>query len=319
MEAAIRALPKVELHAHLHGCIRLTTLSELLQAKGLPPCPPHWKTMTDAFQIFALTHSVVTEPSVVYRITKEVIEDFAADGVVYLELRTVETKQTPRETPAMTKEDYMQAVLRAVQEAPSSIIVRLILSVNRALGLEAAHQSLSLTSLSPLIVGLDFSGNPSISSFEVYLPIFQSARARGLKTTVHTAEVPNPSELSSILSFRPDRIGHCCCLDPTNEATLLSNPIPMEVCLSSNIGTLELDSLTGHHFQRFYEAGFPMVLCTDDTAVFQTSLTQEYSLLGKDLGMDLEDIKRLVKNSVEFIFEKSQEVREKLEPIFGRI
>jgi adenosine deaminase len=45
--------------------------------------------MSDAFQIFALTHSVVTDPAAVYRVTKEVIEDFAADGVVYLELRTV--------------------------------------------------------------------------------------------------------------------------------------------------------------------------------------------------------------------------------------
>jgi len=273
--------------------------------------------MSDAFQIFALTHSVVTQPAVVYRVTKEVIEDFAADGVVYLELRTVGDKQTPREAESMTKQEYLASVLQAISEAPKPIIVRLILSVNRALGLEAAQQSLSLASTSPLIVGLDFSGNPSLSSFQAYLPVFQSARQMGLKTTIHAAEIPDEAEFRAILEFGPERVGHCCCLSAECEAELMAARIPLEVCLSSNMGTLELSSLIDHHFMRFFEAKYPIAICTDDTAVFQTTLTQEYSLLAQHFGFTIETLQQISQAAFPFIFDTSPEVRSILSQIFS--
>lgn len=268
--------------------------------------------MSDAFQIFALTHSVVTQPSVVYRVATEVIEDFAADGVVYLELRTVGNKQTPREAEHMTKLEYLTSVLQAISEAPKSIIVRLIVSVNRALGLEAAQQSLALALASPLIVGLDFSGNPSISSFQDYLSVFQSARQMGLKTTIHAAEIPNEAEFRAILEFRPDRLGHCCCLSAQSEAELMAARIPLEVCLSSNMGTLELNSLVDHHFMRFYEAKYPIAICTDDTAVFQTTLTQEYALLAHHFDFPLHTLQAISQAAFPLIFDTSPSVRSQL-------
>ena len=217
----------------------------------------------------------------------------------------------------MTKEEYLEAVLRAVSEAESSITVRLILSVNRALGLEAAQKSLSLASSSPFIVGLDFSGNPSISSFEHYLPVFQSARESGLKTTIHAAEIPSESEFRTILQFKPDRLGHCCCLEAESETELMAARIPMEVCLSSNMGTLEISTLADHHFMRYFREKYPIAICTDDTAVFQTTLTQEYCLLVQHLGLNLEEIKQLAKAPLPFIFDTSPAVRSKLDSLFS--
>lgn len=86
-------LPKVELHAHLHGSARLSTIADLA-----PPGVDQTLLTSDTerslegcFALFGAIHRTVTSLAAVRRITAEVLSDFAADNVKYLELRT-----TPR-------------------------------------------------------------------------------------------------------------------------------------------------------------------------------------------------------------------------------
>lgn len=74
------------------------------------------------------------------------------------------------------------------------------------------------------------------------------AREGGLKLTVHTAEIDNDPETSDIIDFRPDRLGHAIVLGDEQRDRLLSlqPPIPIEVCPTSNILTLELDGYGQH-------------------------------------------------------------------------
>jgi adenosine deaminase len=95
-QALCHALPKAELHAHLHGCIRLSTLRELasslsaldeaLLADGMGS-----RSLSDCFRIFSLIHGAVRDTDTVCRILSEAVHDCMADNVRYLELRT-----TPR-------------------------------------------------------------------------------------------------------------------------------------------------------------------------------------------------------------------------------
>ncbi len=68
-------------------------------------------------------------------------------------------------------------------------------------------------------------------------------------------QVYNPSETKQILDFRPDRLGHMCCLDDTLEKKLYDSLIPVELCLSSNIITESVGSFPDHHFLPFFRAG----------------------------------------------------------------
>ena len=126
-----RAMPKVELHAHLHGSIRDSTLQELLelnerQGRGLGkdgrPLPAlellrvgsqDERSLKECFELFDAIHHVVTSPEVVTRVTEEVITDFAAENVCYLELRT-----TPRADHAFrSRRAYLAAVIRGIEAA----------------------------------------------------------------------------------------------------------------------------------------------------------------------------------------------------------
>jgi len=113
------------------------------------------------------------------QVTKDVIEEFAADNVKYLELRT-----TPRDVPAtrMTKSSYVASVVAAISAAVSSekdIIVRLLLAFDRRMRTADIDETLKLaesyvSQTDSVVVGLDLSGDPvvrtvvSIDRFHLY-------------------------------------------------------------------------------------------------------------------------------------------------------
>lgn len=116
--AFCKALPKVELHAHLNGSVRPTTLKQLALEKGLQADADavfeSARTLSECFQVFDLIHQITTEANTIRRIARECCEDFASDGCAYLELRTTPKHRLGRE--CMTKRDYVEAVLDGIQD-----------------------------------------------------------------------------------------------------------------------------------------------------------------------------------------------------------
>lgn len=205
-------VPKVELHAHLHGSIRMRTLTELSAAKGIPLNLASELNLESCFQLFAAVHKIVSSIDVVERILREVLEDYMAENTIYLELRT-----TPRSLSDGTSvEQYVESLVDLIQkhniQNGDKMLVKLILSIDRS---SRFHDAVTVSELAgdyrflsnstdypvKTIVGLDFSGNPYGGRFEDFSPLFDTARDRGLGTTVHTAEV---SELSNSVDHRTD-------------------------------------------------------------------------------------------------------------------
>ncbi|MQL71931.1 hypothetical protein Taro_004264 [Colocasia esculenta] len=215
------------------------------------------RSLSECFMLFDLFHIITTDHATVTRITKEVVEDFAAENVVYLELRT-----TPKnnETKGMTKRSYMKAVLdglRAVDTVeiisspflrPCSdttngvsindqnygagrkkICVRLLLSIDRRESTVAAMETVNLAlELSDSgVVGIDLSGNPIVGEWKTFLPALRYAKEKDLQVTIHCGEVPNKEEINAILDFCPDRVGHACCLEEDEWRKLKTSNIPV--------------------------------------------------------------------------------------------
>lgn len=207
--------------------------------------------------MFAALRDVATHLAAARRIAREAVEDFAADGCVYLELRT-----TPKSVPArgVTKRGYVEAVLAGVAEglaavaaraaataaagaetaaaaaAPApepAMLVRLLLSIDRredaAAALETAELAAALRDAGAPVVGVDLCGDPTAGRFEAWLPALCAARAAGLRVTLHAGEVPNPPEFGAVLDFAPDRLGHACCLTDELERRLWASGIPVEL------------------------------------------------------------------------------------------
>lgn len=171
------------------------------------------KTLDECFDLFRVAHDLTKTREAVYLATESVIKEFADDNVKYLEIRT-----TPREEAGMSKEDYIESVVKAILNCKSdAIVVKLLCSIDRRHSLESSEESLDViikmkAKYPDIIRGIDLSGNPSVGSFPVEL--FKRARNNGLFVTLHCAEVRNDVEVLEMLKFHPDRLGHCTYLHP---------------------------------------------------------------------------------------------------------
>lgn len=350
-------LPKVELHAHLNGSVRDSTLLELakqLGDKGVivfedvkDVIMKNGRSLPECFQLFDLYHILTTDHETVTRITKEVVEDFAAENVVYLEIRT-----TPKnnEVKGMTKQSYMNAVIKGLKaveavdvvlfdsnlrtDKPLSCIpmselggdtkkkkiyVRLLLSIDRREATSAALDTVNLAmEMKDLgVVGIDLSGNPVVGEWETYLPALERAKELGLPITVHCGEVANRKEIQAVLDFCPQRVGHVCCLEGEEWKKLKSLMIPVEICLTSNVMTGGAPSLELHHFADLYNAKHPLSLCTDDAGLFSTSLSNEYYHVASTFGLSKAELFQLAQDAVEFVF-AGDGVKKSLKEAFKR-
>ncbi|XP_027087899.1 N6-mAMP deaminase-like [Coffea arabica] len=357
MEEWWKTMPKIELHAHLNGSIRDSTLLELARELGdkgtivfsdfEQVILKHDRSLVEVFKLFDLIHLITTDHKTVTKITKEVVEDFAAENVVYLELRTTPKRN---DSKGMSKESYMQAVvegLRAVNNVDvdfahkldaeaienshpandrnsesrrKKICVRLLLSIDRRESTEAAMETVKLAlQMKDLgVVGIDLSGNPVIGEWQTFLPALKFAKEQGLSVTLHSGEVPNSEEVHAMLDFLPGRIGHACYFEEDHWRKLKSFKIPVEICLTSNIRTETIPSLDVHHFADLYNSEHPVSLCTDDMGVFSTSLSHEYRLAASAYGLGMKEMHTLARDAINFIF-AGNDAKEELKEIFASV
>jgi len=170
-------------------------------------------SLADCFEKFKIAHELVDNVDAVKLAAECVISEFAADNVIYLELRS-----TPRETPFMTKSECLQAVIDTIVACSTTypkILVKFLPSINISQGRAEAEANFALfcelrDKYPNIVRGIDLSGDPSKGSFKDYLDIFQQARAKGFGIAIHCAEVNDEAEIIDKLEFMApnDRIGH---------------------------------------------------------------------------------------------------------------
>uniref|UniRef100_A0AAX7SM01 Adenosine deaminase domain-containing protein n=1 Tax=Astatotilapia calliptera TaxID=8154 RepID=A0AAX7SM01_ASTCA len=290
-----RELPKVELHAHLNGSVSAQTIEKLISRK------PHLniehsmtaigkgqrRTLDECFEVFRVIHKLVDTEEDILMVATDVIKEFAADGVKYLELRS-----TPREErdTGLTKKTYIETVIKAIQkckEEGADIDVRFLVAIDRRNGTEVALETVNLAeefmlSSDGLVVGVDLSGDPTIPS--------------------------QLDESDLLLSLPPDRIGHGTFLHPEVGGSqslvnkVVQKKIPIELCLTSNVKGNTVPCYSKHHFKYWYELGHPTVICTDDKGVFCTDLSQEYQLAASTFGLSHEAVWKLSQQAIDCIF-----------------
>lgn len=310
-------LPKVELHAHLNGSISSATMKKLMAQKphlqiqnGMTMIDKGQKrTLEECFQMFRIIHQITDTAEDILLVTKDVIKEFAADGVKYLELRS-----TPRESSTgMTKRTYVETVLEGIKQCKAEevdIDVRFLLAIDRRGGPTVAKETVKLAeeffySTGDLVLGLDLSGDPTVGHGKDFMDPLTEARRSGLKLALHLSEVPTQEEETGLLlGIPPDRIGHgtFLCNSPKLVEVVKEHHIPMELCLTSNIKGQTVPSYDKHHFGFWYNLGHPSVLCTDDKGVFATDLSLEYEIAAKTFNLTPHQIWDLSNRAIDYIF-----------------
>ncbi|ELW48104.1 Adenosine deaminase-like protein [Tupaia chinensis] len=174
-------LPKVELHAHLNGSISPNTMKKLIAKK--PDLKVHdqmtmidkgkKRTLEECFQMFQIIHQLTSTPEDILMVTKDVIKEFADDGVKYLELRS-----TPRREniTGMTKKTYVESILEGIRQSKEEnldIDVRYLIAIDRRGGPSVAKETVKLAeefflSTQDTVLGLDLSGDPNTDDKGVF-------------------------------------------------------------------------------------------------------------------------------------------------------
>lgn len=304
-------LPKVDLHRHLEGSLRVTTLSEVgrRHGLGLPGTGPlrslveisneEGYTFENFLSKFQTLRLFYRSSEVIGRLTSEAIADAAADNVHYLELRFTPVALSKAEGFPLA--EVMDWVIEGARQACQEydISVRLIASVNRHESLEQAEQvaQLACDRIGKGIVGLDIAGNEADFSAAPFAEIFQAARQAGLRISVHAGEWGGASNvIEAIQVLGAERIGHGVRVLEDARAVEIARErgTTFEVCITSNYQSGVVPALSAHPMARMLSAGLNVTINTDDPSISKITLSEEYRLACQDLGLPLEVLQQRI-------------------------
>jgi adenosine deaminase len=323
--AYYRLLPKVDLHRHLEGSLRLRTLLEVGRAHGLNM--PNTSRLRELVQIgddeaftfenflskFRNLRLFYRSPEIIDRVTREAVEDAAQDNVRYLELRFTPVALSAAEHfPLSEVMDWVCAAAARAQESTGSV-VRLIASLNRHEGPAMAEEVARLAAdrIGQGIVGLDLAGDETATSGLAFVGVFQEARQAGLHITIHAGEWAGARNVIDAMShLRAERIGHGVRVleDPVAAAMARERAIPFEVCLTSNYQSGVIPDQTVHPLPRMLQQGLNVTLNTDDPSISQITLGDEF-FRAYELGVSSEILNRMATNAIRAAFLQESEKR----------
>jgi len=304
-------LPKVDLHRHLEGALRLETMMDIAREHSITlPVEPHLRSLVQMqseepftfgnflskFQTLRLFYR---SPEVITRVTREAIQDAAADNIVYLELRFTPVALSRAEDFPLA--EVMDWVCDSAREAEqeTGTVTRLIASVNRHENPSLAEKvaALAVERIPRGIVGLDLAGNEAEFSARPFASIFRQARQSGLKLTVHAGEWAGADNVrEAIEDLEADRIGHGVRVleDPETTALARERATPFEVCITSNYQTGVVRSLNEHPLPLMLEAGLNATIHTDDPSISQITLSDEFIIAHHGLSLSIDQIRERI-------------------------
>ena len=302
----LQALPKAELHVHLDGSLRPSTMLELASAQGvsLPASEPDElanairatgsKGLVEYLEKFAVTLSVMQTPGALERTAYELAEDSAGENTRYIEVRYSPALHTDG---GMSLQEAVSAPLRGLARAEDDFGIRTgliicgIRSLEPSVSLQLAE--LAVEFMDQGVVAFDLAGAEAGNPAREHLAAFQHATEHNLSLTLHAGEGDGAESIAqAVHECHARRIGHGTRLleDPALERFVNDFRIPLEVCLTSNVQTRVAPTFAEHPFRRYFDAGLVVTLNTDNRLISGTSLTDEYWLAHQHLGLSWEEL-----------------------------
>lgn len=306
-EDLLRALPKTDLHCHLDGSMRLSTIIELAREQGvaLPADTEEGlakaihmgqlcKDLNDYLVAFDVTCSVLQTEEALYRAAYELAMDAAAENVRYLEVRyspVLHQKKGLKLTQIV--ESVLEGLRAAEREANihCGVIICGLRHINPATSLRLAELAVAYKNQG--VIGFDLAGAEYDFPAKDHKEAFQLILDNNVNCTCHAGEAYGPESIAQALHMvGAHRIGHGTRLREDGDLLNYVNDhrIPLEVCPSSNVQTRAVHDLAGHPIRFYFDYGLRVTVNTDNRLITDTTVTKELMLLHRDLGFTLEDI-----------------------------
>ncbi|MEM7347623.1 MAG: adenosine deaminase, partial [Chloroflexota bacterium] len=320
----IFSLPKIDLHRHLEGSLRLTTLSEIAHQHGvdlpsfsLEELRPYVQVVDDTPDFhgflakFKLLRRFYSSREAVIRVAYEAVADAAADNIRYLELRFNPVALALNQ--GFSFEDVADWVLLAVNKAQAEhpIQVRLIVQIGRHEPQYARQLAeIAVDRKDQNFVGIDLAGDEVNFPVTKFIDVFQWAKKEGLHITVHAAEAgPAINAKEAIEKLGAERIGHGIRVreDLAVMDFVKKHRVTLEVCPTSNLQTGMVPKLAKHPLFAFHQIGIPVTINTDDPSISNTTLTDEFQVAMRGIGVPFRALPTMIINAAQAAFLPDEE------------
>ncbi len=228
-------------------------------------------------------------------------EDLEAQGIGYAEV-------TISAGVVLWKKQDLAAVFDALagEAARAHTQVRWILDATRQWGVEAAKPVFDFAAerIGDGVVAIGIGGIEAEGPARWFAGLYAQARDRGLRLTAHAGETTGPESVWEAIEIGAERIGHGirAIEDLRLVAHLRDHGIPLEVCITSNLRTAAVGRLSEHPVKKLFDAGVPILLNTDDPALFNCTLKSEYELAACEFGFTPEQLAGIAENARRFAF-----------------
>jgi adenosine deaminase len=321
----IRTLPKVLLHDHLDGGLRPATVLELAAEIGheLPAATASslgtWfveaadsGSLERYLETFSHTVAVMQTAAALTRVARECVEDLAADGVVYAEVRWAPELHVDQ---GLTLDEAVAAVQQGFTEgmaAAPGIVVRQLLTAMRQAARASEIADLAIAWRDRGVAGFDIAGPEAGFPPSRFLDAFEHLAAENMRFTIHAGEgFGLPSIWEAVHPCGCDRLGHGVRIvediAPSGSlgrlaAYVRDRRIPLEVCPTSNVQTGAAESVAAHPIRQLVELGFRVTLNTDNRLMSGTSMSHEMEAVVSAFGWGLAELEKLTVNAMKSAF-----------------
>ena len=321
---AAHTLPKVLLHEHLDGGLRVATLLQLLQARGITPPAADEASLAGWFDLnanagslekylegFALTVAAMATPEALARVAREAADDAADDGVVLAEFRIAPLLF---EAHGLSGEATLEALLEGLATsrlpllAQSGLIVCAMRQLDPAETERAARLALRYQGRG--VVGFDLAGPERGFPAGAHARALAMVREAGLPLTLHAGEADSAERVLEAGRLGARRIGHGVRLaDALNghaPAALLDEAralgLHLEVCPTSNVHTGAAKSIASHPITALWRAGVSLSWHTDNRLMSRVSQSAEAEALLRDTPLTRQDLLAMARQAAEASF-----------------
>ncbi len=307
--------PRIDLHRHLDGNIRIPTILELaekngirLPARDVEGLRPHVTVtsphpgLVEFLEKFRWSIAVLATPEDCRRIGYENVGDAARERLDYVELRFSPwfMASSHQLDPSAVVEAVLDGIASGVRDF--GVPVRTIGILSRTFGPEICHRELdALMAFREKLTAIDLAGDEAGFPARLFEPHFRRVGKAGLHITIHAGEAAGPESIREAIDILgATRIGHGirAIEDPSLMEDLAKRAIGLECCLTSNVQTSTVPSYAAHPLRTFLDRGLVATINTDDPGISDITLDHEFDVAAPRAGLTPEHIRQARENAV---------------------
>jgi adenosine deaminase len=299
------------------------------------------KSLELYLETFAHTVGVLQQRDAIIRVAAECVEDLAADGIAYAEVRyapelSVEGGLTLDEVVEANLEGFRIGEARAAS-AGRPIVMKMLVTAMRQAARSREIAELAIRHRDAGVVGFDIAGPEAGYRPTRHLDAFEYVRRENFHITIHAGESFGlPSIWEALQYCGAERLGHGVRIvdditvrpDGSVElgrlaAYVRDRRVPLEMCPTSNVHTGATPTIGEHPIDLLRRLRFRVTVNTDNRLMSNVSLSTELEALDRAFGIGLSEMEWLTINAMKSAFapfdERLRIINEVVKPGYARL